>query len=732
MSLSLFLDGGESTYNVNAGVVQESRLLTTDSQQYWAQRQTNTATQLSRVQMDTSSSAAELDWERFCGANTTFMDRLLWRAVDRMERALRTHWNGNKVLSKETRRLFGQNAAIEVLVPFSHVPLRFVVVSPRSTELRIRTSDNPDWVQAFQLGKPYVSVSWKGQGFFVITPTWDQVVMQTYYIDHPSLGHWSTDEVLPTVFADVAKEFSAELDAISTHFAPLLRLLNDRDLVGTIEGSLRRMRDSAEAWSHVHLPEPQKLEILKSLELFERGDAAAPRGLLLTGPSGVGKSLLGKTIAETAECSFKHLTPASLKLDHLGGSGRRVRELWEEARRNQPSILYLDECEGVLGRRGTAEMDTLSMEIVQAFLAEWDGLDKSTRVWVIGSTNRRALLDDAILSRFGWEMQLALPSEDNRIRILHQELKSVGVEVSLPADFGALTQGMNGRDLQEAAKTARRMAHPDLPTLEQIQETISKLRKGHDTQVSVHSKWENLVLDQKILGRLSLISGLLRDSEKWTANGVSIPHTLLLEGPPGTGKTEIARTLANESGLAFHAATTADLKANYLGQSGNRVKHLFERARSHSPCILFLDELDIAAPDRSLGGDDPLTREIVGQLLQEMDGVQSYAEHVFVLGATNRSSAVDRAILSRFGEQLAIPLPDYEARIRLLSIFLAGKKLDFPLDNGAMLLADLSEGKNRSGRDLRNWVATAEQNALLRAMKEGGPESYVITLDDFS
>jgi AAA+ superfamily predicted ATPase len=283
---------------------------------------------------------------------------------------------------------------------------------------------------------------------------------------------------------------------------------------------------------------------------------------------------------------------------------------------------------------------------------------------LIGATNRRDLLDDAILSRFGWEMQIKLPSENDRISILQQELKSVGVDVSLPSNFGALTQGMSGRrDLQEAAETARRMAHPDLPTPEQIQEAINKLRKGRNTQVSVHSKWETLVLDQKILGRLKLISGLLRDAEKWSAQGVSIPHALLLEGPAGTGKTEIARTLANESGLAFHAATTADLKANYLCQSGNRVKQLFERARSHSPCILFLDELDIVAPDRSLSGDDPPTREIVGQLLQEIDGVQSYPEHVFLVGATNRSSAVDTAILSRFSERLTIPLPDHKATV---------------------------------------------------------------------
>ena len=628
--------------------------------------------------------------------------------------------------------MFDANAVVEILIPYSRTPLRFVKLSPRSSTSEIRALSASDLSESYELGKPYLGVSWKDTSLFAITPDGRCVEIDTFYVDTPDGKKWSTTPVLTDVFKKVVREFQTELDRVEANFKPYFDLLTQKAQLELAEISLCRINRSKEAWEHLHLPEAQKLEILRALELVENANPAAPRGLLLTGPSGVGKSLLGKTIADTVVCGFQHLTPASLKLDHLGASGRKVREVWEEARRNQPSILYLDECEGVLGRRGSADADVISTEIVQAFLAEWDGLDKSNRVWVIGATNRRDLLDDAIVSRFGWEMQLKLPCEDDRIGILRQELKSVGMEISLPAEFGSLTQGMSGRDLQEAAKAARRMAHPDLPTLEQIQETINRLRKGHNTQVSVHSKWENLALDERVLARLKLISALLRNSEKWTANGVSLPHTLLLEGPPGTGKTEIARTLANESGLAFHAATTADLKANYLGQSGNRVKHLFDRARSHSPCILFIDELDIAAPDRSLGGDDPLTREIVGQLLQELDGVQSYAEHVFVLAATNCSNAVDRAILSRFGEQLAIPLPDYEARIRLLSIFLAGKKLDFPLNNGAMLLADLSEGKNRSGRDLRNWVATAEQNALLRAMEEGGPDSYVITLDDFS
>jgi SpoVK/Ycf46/Vps4 family AAA+-type ATPase len=732
MSVSLFLERGESTYNTNVGVVQESTTVTTTSEQYWAQRQTQAEIRIARFQTSTSMSTAEQNWKNFSAKGATFLKRLLWRACDRLEKPLRNHWNGDKLLARDATRLFKSDVIVELLIPFSRQPLRFVTMRSHSSSFEIRSLESGDELHLYEIGRPYIAVSWKNVCLFAITPSGQYVTMETFFLDTPDGARWSTDLVLPGVFAAVAKEFTPELDLVASQFAPLLEYWCAKEHLEQEVHSLRRMNKSADAWNLVQIPEGQKLEILKALELFENADSAAPHGLLLTGPSGVGKSYLGKTIAETAGCNFQHLTPATLKLDHLGGSGRRVHEIWEEARRNQPSILYLDECEGVLGRRGAAETDALSTEIVQAFLAECDGLDKSTRVWLIGATNRRDLLDDAILSRFGWEMQIKLPSENERISILQQELKSVAIEVSLPGEFGALTQGMSGRDLQEAAKTARRMAHPDKPTLEQIREAIKKLRKGHNTQVSVHSKWESLVLDHKILGRLKLISGLLRDAEKWASQGVSIPHALLLEGPPGTGKTEIARTLANESGLAFHAATTADLKANYLGQSGNRVKQLFERARSHSPCILFLDELDIVAPDSGLNGDDPLTREIVGQLLQEIDGVEAHAEHIFLVGATNRPNAIDRAVLSRLSERLVISVPDHRARVRLLSNFLIGKKLAFPLEDGAILLADLTEGKGLSGRDLRNWVGTAEQNALLRAMDDGGPEHYTITLDDFS
>jgi SpoVK/Ycf46/Vps4 family AAA+-type ATPase len=141
-----------------------------------------------------------------------------------------------------------------------------------------------------------------------------------------------------------------------------------------------------------------------------------------------------------------------------------VREVWNQARNNQPAVIFLDECEGILGRRGAAETDLISADIVQAFLAEWDGVAPQARVWVIGATNRRDMLDDAILSRFGWEMEIALPGALERVRIFKQEMESVFPGAVIPDEMGSLTQGMSGRDLRHLASQVRTLAYPSAPS----------------------------------------------------------------------------------------------------------------------------------------------------------------------------------------------------------------------------------------------------------------------------
>jgi SpoVK/Ycf46/Vps4 family AAA+-type ATPase len=571
--------------------------------------------------------------------------------------------------------------------------------------------------------------------------SWDKVRPWSIFI--PGQGYWQLDgfqykdeagrvwdagEVISKIYYENLQkpEFQNDFQILDCSYARLTEHGTFYYKLTRLQRQLTTLDKKLEAWSKVSLPESQLAELTRRAEMFAKGDPAAPRGLLLTGPSGTGKTLIASSVAASLNARFQKLSLPDLKQANLGASGQRVREIWNDARQNQPAVIFLDECEGILGQRGAATTDVVANEIVQAFLAEWDG-KRDSRIWVIGATNRRDLIDDAIISRFGWEMVIGLPGAEER-HIIEREMEAVAQGCVVPEEMASLTQGMSGRDLQHLASHIRTLAYPGMPTEKHFLEAVKASRKAHNTKVDQLASWDTLVLDPRVLQQLKLTCSLLRDAETWRAQGVDVPRSLLLTGPPGTGKTQIGRTLANEGGLAFVAATTADVKANFLGQSGNQVKLLFQRARTQAPVILFLDELDIIAPAR-VGANDPLTDEIVGQLLQEMDGIQAQESQVFLLAATNHPENVDSAILSRFRETVVIPLPDEDARRRLLSIMLEKKRLAFSPEEH--LSALVARTKGMSGRDLKNYVGRAEQNALIRAMNNGGPQHFSLQFEDF-
>lgn len=435
-------------------------------------------------------------------------------------------------------------------------------------------------------------------------------------------------------------------------------------------------------------------------------------------------------MADTVDCAFFAVSPSGLKKKHIGHSSAAVKELWAEALSYERAIIFLDECDALFPQRGSEDEDTFTAEILQAFLAEWDGFSKQTTVWVIGATNRRDILDGAIRSRFGEEIEIPLPNATQRLEILKRELSKHGVSPILPSETAQYTQGLSGRDLDDLAKKLIRKMGSDNQISDSLLKEITKSKRTQNSTASdENATWDNLILDAKTLKLLKSTASLLQHADTFKSRGISVPRGILLYGPPGTGKTQIARTLAKESGLQFIAAGTADLKANYLGQSANRVKNLFERARSLAPAILFIDELDIIAPDRSQSEHDALTREITGQLLQELDGVKSLVGQVFLLAATNLPYSIDSAIRSRFPTMIEIPLPDENCRSQILSVFLKSKPLGFDLKEGVLSLAQRTE--NLSGRDLRSIVERAEQNAVMRAIEEGSADQVKIAMTDF-
>jgi SpoVK/Ycf46/Vps4 family AAA+-type ATPase len=438
--------------------------------------------------------------------------------------------------------------------------------------------------------------------------------------------------------------------------------------------------------------------------------------LLLKGSSGTGKTLLSQKVAVAGGIPFTKAGVNTLKKANLGESAITVRELWETARQNKPCILFIDELDAIFGQRGSANTDKVSEETTNAFLAEFSG--KEEGIWVIGATNRREVVDDAILSRFGMELELTPPDEENRLAILNQELAEAGYKGTVPANASNLMQGMSGRDISMLAQllAGKERGSGDFVSV------VRQFRGAANPTVDVRSTWDSLIVSADTRSRLQTTCAILKDAEGWSARGVSIPTGILLEGPAGSGKTQIARTMANEDSLGFVKATVADLKGLYVGHAAGNVRDIFAKARAASPAILFIDELDLVAPARKGGGNDVLVQEIIGQILQEMDGIVDQHRQVFVLAATNLPENIDPSILSRFTERLTVPLPDLESRVRMLKILFVQAKIDSLFSGDYPLLGELSLGM--SLRDISNWLALAQRQAVSRAVENGGSSAY--------
>ncbi|WP_169306939.1 ATP-binding protein [Cardiobacterium hominis] len=482
----------------------------------------------------------------------------------------------------------------------------------------------------------------------------------------------------------------------------------------------------AARWAKVCLPEALKENIRQLGDAFVTGESSAAQGILLYGPPGTGKSLIARTLADTLDCAFIAVTLHDLKGRYIGESGQKVKEVWEKAKSHSRCILFIDECESIFVKRGSTGSDSFTDDIVQAFIAEWDGFDKQQTVLILGATNRRDIMDEAVLSRFAEQIEIPLPDAAMRQSIFAAELAALGWQGELPETASDYLQGFSGREIANLSRQMMRNGG-DINEETLAEATRSKRTIGNNA-IDKNATWDKLVLNDSNKKILHSASAMFANAETLRNKGINIPRGILLYGPPGTGKTQIARTMANESGLSFIGASTADMKAGYTGQSGQLVKELFARARSQTPCILFIDEMDIIAPARG-GADDAFTKEIVGQLLQELDGIKNQSGDVFVLAATNRPEDIDSALLSRFNRRIEIGLPDAAARAAILRVLLANKPVAFDLEEGCATLAARSDGQ--SGRDLRNRVERAEQNAIVRHLDAGDIDGLQLELADF-
>jgi transitional endoplasmic reticulum ATPase len=509
-------------------------------------------------------------------------------------------------------------------------------------------------------------------------------------------------------------------------------MLTAEDLRAQLAPKGKKMSDVdlQKIWSQVVLKPEVKQAILSKIQMFNSGDKAAPRGLLLYGPPGTGKTEIARRIADSTNSGFEALSIASLKAGFQGQSAQLVRKIWEKARSRGRFVIFVDECEGVFGRRGGVNSDSFSEDIVQEFLAQWDGVGSGGQVWVIGATNRRDRLDEAIVSRFGAAFEIGMPEAAERLEILKIEMVKLEREADIPDFVGDRTQGMSGRGLATLARDVCTMAaeRKSSITPEIWREVLGKGLEGKTVRVDEGVSWDTLILPDETLEKLQTIAASMRNVEALRKKGFEPGRGALLYGPPGTGKTQIARTLAKESGVSFIDAGLADLKAGFLGQSVQKVNELFQRARDAAPCILFIDEIEAAVPNRSSSNADQYTVEIVNEFLKQMDGVQKSDRHVFVLAATNLPKLVDPALLSRFEEQIEVSLPGPQERLKLFKLFLSKQSTDFDIDEAAAELAAVCG--EIGGRDIQSIVRRASQRAVRRAMQAGNLDGLALTRDD--
>ena len=474
---------------------------------------------------------------------------------------------------------------------------------------------------------------------------------------------------------------------------------------------------------------------MKSPELFKRLGIAPPKGVLLHGPPGTGKTLIAKAVANESGASFKVINGPEIMSKFYGESEQKLREAFDEAEKNAPSIIFIDELDSIAPKRAevTGEVER---RVVAQLLALMDGLAARGQVIVIGATNRVDDVDEALRrpGRFYREIEIGVPDVAGRLEILqiHTRAMPVEEEVDLPS-LAAKSHGFVGADLsalaREAAMQALRRALPhmdpetgDIPsdilsslfvTQEDFALALNDVSPSALREVLVERpnvSWDDVGGLAKVKMQLQeAVEAPIKRPEVFQAMGIRPPKGVLLFGPPGTGKTLLAKAVATESEANFISVRGPEIFNKYVGESEKAVREIFKKARQTAPCVLFFDEIDAILSSRGRNDDTGVSQRIVNQFLAELDGMQTL-QNVLVIGATNRADILDPAVLrpGRFDGVVFVPPPEYDARIEIFRVHTR----EMPLDSSVDLekLAELTEGF--SGADIEGLIREAAMAAV--------------------
>jgi transitional endoplasmic reticulum ATPase len=470
---------------------------------------------------------------------------------------------------------------------------------------------------------------------------------------------------------------------------------------------------------------------LKHPEIFDTLGIDPPKGVLLYGPPGTGKTLIAKAVANESGAFFDTINGPEIISKFYGQSEENLRKRFEDAEKNAPSILFLDEIDAIAPKRSDVHGE-VERRVVSQLLTLMDGLKSRGKVIVIGATNIPDSIDPALRrpGRFDREIKIDAPDRNGRKEILqiHTRGMPMSKDVSLDA-LADVTYGFVGADLmalaREAAMNALRRYLPDIdleqpiPTevREKMQVTMEDFKNAHRS-IEPSAMREFLIEIPKVkwddVGGLQMAKQQLQEAIEWPLTkpevfkrmGITPPRGVLLYGPPGTGKTLLAKAVASESKANFISIKGPEVMSKWVGESEKAVRELFKKAKQVAPTIVFLDELDSIAPMRGTDTGSHVTDSVVNQLLTSIDGLESM-EGVVVLGATNRPDIIDPSLLrpGRFDRLVLVPAPDEMTRYEIFKIHTRDMPITVTKEELREIEQEVEESLSKSeSRDEENYT----------------------------
>jgi transitional endoplasmic reticulum ATPase len=507
--------------------------------------------------------------------------------------------------------------------------------------------------------------------------------------------------------------------------------------IGGLQGEIQRVREMVE------LP-------LRHPELFQRLGIEPPKGVLLHGPPGCGKTLLARAVANESEANFYSINGPEIMSKFYGESEARLREIFQQAQQNAPSIIFVDELDAIAPKREevTGEVER---RVVAQLLALMDGLSGRGNVIVIGATNRPGALDPALRrpGRFDREIEISVPDKKGRYEVL--QIHTRGMPLAQDVDLqklSSITHGYTGADLSSLGReTAMKALRRYLPQINLEEERIppAVLEKMEVTMDDFNGAYKEVTptamrevyievstVHWDDIGGLDDVKQHLKEAVEWpiktpeifTKLGIRPPKGILLYGPPGCGKTLLARAVATESEANFISIKGPEVFSKWVGESEKAIREVFRKARMAAPAVIFLDEIDSLTPRRGMGmSDSGVSERVISQLLTEMDGITSLQD-IVVVAATNRPDMVDSAVLrpGRFDRLIYVPEPDEKSRLQIFKLYTKGMPIAQDVDLNQLTLAT----KYYSGADIESLCREAAMHALRRDIN-----SREVSMKDF-